>query len=275
MTRDTLPDQPVHWDTGEPPSHAPAAPADPWTALRRHTPARIALGRAGTSLPTSEVLRLAAAHAAARDAVHLPLDVAALLADLRAQGFEATTAASRATSRIEYLTRPDLGRLLAPAGIDAQPCDAGGRLCIVVADGLSAIAAQRHATPLLAALREAGVAAERLVVATQARVALGDAIGERVGALLVLVLIGERPGLSSPDSLGAYLTWAPRTGRVDSERNCVSNIRPEGLAIADAARRIAWLVRESRRRRVTGIGLKDDSEVPRVGGGGETALPAT
>ena len=280
-----LPDLPALWDDAsaenplesraESPPDPQRTPPDPWAELRRHTPARIALGRAGTSLPTSEVLRFAAAHAAARDAVHLPLDVAALRAELRAHGFDAATATSRAASRAEYLTRPDLGRQLALGDDDAASGDAASALCIVVADGLSAIAAQRHAAPLLAALRDAGVVAQRLVVATQARVALGDAIGERVGALLVLVLIGERPGLSSPDSLGAYLTWAPTTGCVDSERNCVSNIRPEGLPVADAARRIAWLVRESRRRRVTGIGLKDDSEVPRVGGDGEPALPAT
>ena len=273
MTR-TLPDHPMHWDGGEPPVHAPTPPADPWSALRRHTPGRIALGRAGTSLPTPEVLRFAAAHAAARDAVHLPLDVDTLLADLRARGFDAATAASRAGSRTEYLTRPDLGRQLAPASADALEGEGGG-LCIVVGDGLSAVAAQRHAAPLLAALREAGVVARRVVVATQARVALGDAIGERVGAEAVLVLIGERPGLSSPDSLGAYLTWAPATGRVDSERNCVSNIRPEGLPPAQAAARIAWLVRESRRRRVTGIALKDESEVPAVGADGAPPLPAT
>ena len=270
----TLPDQPVHWDSGDIPAHAPTPPADPWSALRRHTPARISLGRAGTSLPTPEVLRFAAAHAAARDAVHLPLDVEALLADLRVQGFDAATTTSRATSRIEYLTRPDLGRQLAPASADALEGEGGG-LCVVVGDGLSAVAAQRHAAPLLAALRDAGVVAARVVVATQARVALGDAIGERVGAAQVLVLIGERPGLSSPDSLGAYLTWAPKVGRVDSERNCVSNIRPEGLPLADAAARIAWLVRESQRRRVTGIALKDDSDVPAVGADGAPTLPAT
>jgi ethanolamine ammonia-lyase small subunit len=201
--------------------------------------------------------------------------VDALLADLRAHGFEATPAASRASTRPEYLTRPDLGRQLAPSAIAALQPDADGGLCIVVADGLSAIAAQRHGAPLLAALRDVGVVAGRLVVATQARVALGDAIGERVGASLALVLIGERPGLSSPDSLGAYLTWSPKVGRADSERNCVSNIRPEGLAIAAAAARIAWLVRESQRRRVTGIELKDDSEVPSVAGGAQPALPAT
>ena len=260
----TLPDQPIHWDSGDAPVHAPAPPADPWTALRRHTPARISLGRAGTSLPTAEVLRFAAAHAGARDAVHLPLDVAALRADLRDQGVEATPVASQATSRVEYLTRPDLGRQLALAGRDALDGGADGGLCVVIGDGLSAVAAQMHAAPLLAALKDRGVVADRVVVATQARVALGDEIGERVGASLVLMLLGERPGLSSPDSLGAYLTWAPKTGRADSERNCVSNIRPEGLPLADAAARIAWLVRESRRRRVTGIGLKDDSDVPAV-----------
>ena len=274
MTR-TLPDHPVHWDTGEPPTHAPAPPADPWTALRRHTPARISLGRSGTSLPTTEVLRFAAAHALARDAVHLPLDVTALLADLRAQGLDASTVASRASSRVEYLTRPDLGRQLAPAGRDALEGGAGAGLCIVVGDGLSAVAAQAHGVPLVVALRDAGVVAERIVVATQARVALGDEIGERLGASLLLMLLGERPGLSSPDSLGAYLTWAPKVGRADSERNCVSNIRPEGLALVDAAARIAWLVRESQRRRVTGIALKDNSEVPAVADDAAPALPAT
>ena len=274
MTR-TLPDHPVHWDDGEAPAHAPAPPPDPWTALRRHTPARISLGRPGTSLPTAEVLRFAAAHASARDAVHLPLDVDELRAELRNQGLDVAAVASRAGSRIEYLTRPDLGRQLAPESRDALAHDLDAGLCIVIGDGLSAVAAQTHGAPLVAALRDAGVVASRIVVATQARVALGDAIGERLGAALVLVLIGERPGLSSPDSLGAYLTWAPRIGRVDSERNCVSNIRPEGLALADAAARIAWLVRESQRRRVTGIELKDDSEVPALPGDDSPSLLAT
>ena len=262
----TLPDHPQHWDDGDSPIRTHAPPPDPWSALRRHTPARISLGRAGTSLPTAEVLRFAAAHAAARDAVHLPLDVAALLADLRAQGLDATTVTSRASSRVDYLVRPDLGRLLAPASQEALDASATCDLCIVIGDGLSAVAAQRHAAPLVAALTGLGVVADRLVVATHARVALGDAVGERLGAAMVLVLLGERPGLSSPDSLGAYLTWAPMTGRDDSERNCVSNIRPEGLAPVDAAARIAWLVCEARRRRVTGIELKDDSDVAVLGG---------
>jgi ethanolamine ammonia-lyase small subunit len=269
----TLPDQPIHWDSGEAPVRAPAPPADPWTALRRHTPARISLGRAGTSLPTSEVLRFAAAHAAARDAVHLPLDVDELVADVRAQGLDVVAVTSRAGSRVEYLTRPDLGRQLSPASRDALERDVDAGLCIVVGDGLSAIAAQSHAVPLISLLREAGIDVGLVAVATQARVALGDAIGERVGASLVLMLLGERPGLSSPDSLGAYLTWAPQAGRADSERNCVSNIRPEGLSLPAAAARIAWLVRESQRRRVTGIALKDDSDVPAVAGDDSPALP--
>jgi ethanolamine ammonia-lyase small subunit len=271
----TLPDLPMHWDDGDEPAPAPASPADPWTALRRHTPARISLGRAGTSLPTAEVLRFAAAHALARDAVHLPLDVATLLADMRASGLDAVAVASRAGSRVEYLMRPDLGRQLAPASRDALHGARAAELCIVIGDGLSAVAAQTHAVPLVAALRDAGVAAGTLVVATQARVALGDEIGQRLGAPLVLVLLGERPGLSSPDSLGAYLTWAPQAGRVDSERNCVSNIRPQGLSLPEAAARIAWLVREAQRRRVTGIELKDGSELPAVGGWPTPALPAT
>ena len=266
----TLPDLAMHWDGDDASertsARAPTSPPDPWTLLRRHTPARISLGRAGTSLPTAEVLRFAAAHAAARDAVHLPLDVDALRADLHGLGLDAVTVASRAGSRVEYLRRPDLGRQLAPESCTALDGATGHGLCIVIGDGLSAVAAQMHAVPLIAALHAAGVSASRVVVATQARVALGDEIGECVGASLVLMLLGERPGLSSHHSLGAYLTWAPKAGRVDSERNCVSNIRPEGLALPEAAARIAWLVRESQRRRVTGIELKDDSEVPAVAG---------
>jgi len=271
----TLPDHPMHWDDGDEPPRAPSPPADPWTALRRHTPARISLGRAGTSLPTAEVLRFAAAHALARDAVHLPLDVATLLADLQALGLEALSVTSRAGSRVEYLTRPDLGRQLAPASRELLQGESATGPCIVIGDGLSAVAAQTHAAPLVAALCKVGVMPGRIVVATQARVALGDEIGERLRAPLVLMLLGERPGLSSPDSLGAYLTWAPKPGRVDSERNCVSNIRPEGLPLADAAGRIAWLMHEAQRRRLTGIELKDGSELPAVGGWPTPALPPT
>jgi ethanolamine ammonia-lyase small subunit len=223
---------------------------------------------------------------------------------------------SRAATRAEYLTRPDLGRRLdddsraalerlARDGLavdltldidpDADPRTDGDTtpgaldgdahaptLCVVVGDGLSAVAGQSHAAALIDALQAAlhsgageRVAIGTVVVATQARVALGDEIGALLQAPLVLMLLGERPGLSSPDSLGAYLTWAPEPGRADSERNCVSNIRPDGLALPAAAGRIAWLVRESLRRRVTGIALKDDSEVAALDGDGNApaALP--
>ncbi len=240
-------------------------PADPWVELRRHTPARIALGRSGTSLPTAEVLRFAAAHAQARDAVHVPLDGAALLAALDADGWTALQVSSRAATRGDYLRRPDLGRRLVPPDADRVQRLASGSvdLAVVLADGLSATAAQRHGLPLLRALRAAldGAALRwaPVVVATQARVALGDEIGALLNASVVLILIGERPGLSAPDSLGAYLTHAPEIGRVDAERNCVSNIRPDGLAPERAALRVAWLVNEALRRRVSGVALKDDS----------------
>jgi ethanolamine ammonia-lyase small subunit len=248
--------------------HTPeATPADPWADLRRHTPARIALGRAGTSLPTAELLRFAAAHAQARDAVHVPLDVPALTAALLVEGWTPLTVQSRAPHRDAYLRRPDWGRRLDPASADAlQAAGNGSRgpvdLALVLGDGLSAVALQRHALPVLTALRDALAGAMTwapLVIATQARVALGDEIGALLQARLVLVLLGERPGLSSPDSLGAYLTHAPQLGCHDAQRNCVSNIRPEGLPPAAAAQRLAWLLRAALRRRTSGIALKDDS----------------
>jgi ethanolamine ammonia-lyase small subunit len=245
-------------------------PPDPWADLRRHTPARIGLGRSGVALPTAEVLRFAAAHAQARDAVHVALDSAALEQQLHIDGWRCVAVSSRATSRDEYLRRPDLGRRLAPAdAMRLKDLAAGGvDLAIVIGDGLSALAVQRHAPPLLAALRTAlgdMRTAAPLVIATQARVALADDIGALLQARIALILLGERPGLSSPDSLGAYLTHAPAIGRADAERNCVSNIRPEGLPPERAAQRIAWLVREALRRRISGIALKDDSATALLG----------
>lgn len=244
---------------------SPTTPAsDPWAELRRHTPARIALGRCGAGMPTSEVLRLASAHAQARDAVHVALDVAALRSQLKAEGWESEQVASRAASRDEYLRRPDLGRRVAEqdaarlSAIAAGPVD----LVVVLADGLSAVAVQRHGVPVLKALRDTLGGALRwapVIVATQSRVALADEVGALWGARLSLILVGERPGLSSPDSLGAYLTFDPRVGRVDAQRNCVSNIRPEGLGPDAAARRIAWLLTQAARRRLSGVALKDDS----------------
>ena len=238
---------------------------DPWAELRRHTPARIGIGRAGTSLPTRELLDFGAAHAQARDAVLLPLDVEALGAELSGANFEWLTVHSQAPSRDVYLRRPDLGRRLGAASVELlqalppHPFD----LAVVLGDGLSAIATQRHALPLLHRLQSELCQTLRwapLLIATQARVALGDEIGALLRAKAVLMLLGERPGLSSPDSLGAYLTFAPSVGRSDAERNCVSNIRPEGLGPELAAKRLAWLLREALRRRLSGVALKDDSE---------------
>ncbi|MBP7567552.1 MAG: ethanolamine ammonia-lyase subunit EutC [Burkholderiaceae bacterium] len=248
--------------------------ADPWAPLRRHTPARIALGRSGTSLPTHELLRFAAAHARARDAVHVPLDVPALLAGLQAEGQPVMCVHSRAQSRQDYLRRPDHGRALDEPSRQML-CElprARVDLAVVIGDGLSALAVQSHAAAVLQSLRRAlapragepPLAWGPTVVATQARVALADEIGAALGARLVLILLGERPGLSAADSLGAYLTHAPRVGRTDAERNCVSNIRGEGLPPEAAGRRLAWLVRESLRLGLSGIGLKDHSAIDKL-----------
>jgi len=245
---------------------APPLPvvADPWQALRALTPARIALGRTGASQPTSAQLAFGLAHAQARDAVHAPLEVAVLADALREAGFEVLHAHSRAADRPTYLRRPDLGRRLDAASLERLRGAAHGArpdLVFVVADGLSAIAVARHAVPLLRAARErlAGWRIGPVVVAEQARVALGDEVGEALGAGAVALLVGERPGLSSPDSLGVYLTWAPRVGRSDAERNCISNVRPQGLSYARAAATLAGLLEGARRLGATGVALKDES----------------
>jgi ethanolamine ammonia-lyase small subunit len=236
---------------------------DPWAVLRSATRARVALGRAGDALPTSRELEFRAAHAAARDAVHSPLDVGRLVDDL---GGDALVVASAAPDRATYLQRPDLGRRLAD-GTVLPPADAD--LAIVLADGLSPRAVQEHGPGLVAALRERllGWTLAPLVVATQARVALGDAVGAALSVRTVVVLVGERPGLSSADSLGAYLTWDPRPGRVDSERNCVSNVRPpHGLSYAQAADTVAALLSAARELGASGVALKDEGPVLPAGG---------
>ena len=250
---------------------------DPWTELRAHTAARIALGRSGASLPTTELLRFGVAHAQARDAVHLPFDVDSVRSELAAQGFETLEVESAATDRATYLHRPDLGRQLSVrsrellAGcVASRTSGTGCEVLCVTGDGLSALAVHRHAAALLIELRPRIEAAGQhefarlrlgpVVLARQARVALGDEIGAALQARVVVMLLGERPGLSSPDSLGAYVTWAPRVGRTDAERNCVSNIRPEGLAIPEAARKLAWLIGAAQQLGATGVSLKDDSD---------------
>jgi ethanolamine ammonia-lyase small subunit len=220
------------------------------------TQARLLLGRAGQAMPTSALLDFQLDHARARDAVQTSLDVAALEAAI---GRPVIVVRSRARDRVEYLRRPDLGRLLREDDVALIP-NTRDMLAIVIADGLSATAVQAHAAPLFEALvaRLPEWTIAPLVVAQQARVALGDDVGEAFGADLALVLIGERPGLSAHDSLGAYLTWAPRRGRRDNERNCISNIRPpHGLSYAVAADTIASLLRAARHQQLTGVELKD------------------
>jgi len=244
---------------------------DPWQSLATLTAARIALGRAGNSLPTDAILRFDVAHALARDAVHQALDVDGLAARWRQMGWaEPLVVHSRAMDRHTYLQRPDLGRCLDEASaalLLAQRLPHTPDVAIVIADGLSATAVHENALPLLDALLPLldGLRMAPLVIANQGRVALGDEIGVLLQTRLVLVLLGERPGLSSPDSLGAYLTFAPKVGRRDAERNCVSNIRPAGLTPAAAAAKLAWLIQSALARQLSGIGLKDDSEIPSLG----------
>lgn len=270
---------------------------NPWQALRQLTAARIALGRAGISQPTAPQLAFQLAHARARDAVHLALEAQALAQALQhglqeglqksppgaagpAQPAQSHASPDDSTStlplllhsaageRSTYLQRPDLGRRLDADSRSrlqalvrpAAPWD----IVFVIADGLSALAVEQHALPFLQALAPR-LAAEQWSVApyaivTQGRVAIGDEIGELLGAQAVVVLIGERPGLSSPDSMGLYLTWQPRCGLADAARNCISNVRPAGLQYGEAAYKLHYLLSESRRRRLSGIALKDETD---------------
>ncbi|GAB2181429.1 ethanolamine ammonia-lyase subunit EutC [Denitratisoma sp. agr-D3] len=249
-------------------STPPSLIRDPWQQLRAFTQARIALGRSGVSLPTAEVLRFGLAHAQARDAVHQPLDVTVMQARFHEAGFATLAVTSQAENRSAYLRRPDWGRRLAQesaALLQANAATLWGdapKLAFVAADGLSSLACQTHSqallqalTPYLPEIRESPV-----VIATQARVALGDEVGQLLGAEMVVVLIGERPGLSSPDSLGVYLTSRPRVGLTDADRNCISNVRPEGLDYPEAARKLAFLIAGARRLGRSGVDLKDDSD---------------
>ncbi|MGZ8802900.1 MAG: ethanolamine ammonia-lyase subunit EutC [Mycobacterium sp.] len=249
------------------------APAeDVWAPLRRVTQARIGLGRAGNSLPSQRVLEFKAAHSAARDAVHEPLDVDELSGAVEALGIGVPVHVhSRAESRSEYLRRPDLGRVPAdwtelPAPYPGQGAD----IAIVLADGLSPRALTDHATGLVAALMAEFEGHYRLappVIATQARVALGDHIGSALDVATLIVIIGERPGLSVADSLGIYLTHLPRPGRTDADRNCISNIHPpDGLGYQSAARTTAALVAGARRLGRSGVALKDTSRAAPSGG---------
>ena len=243
----------------------PTPSPDPWAGLRAFTAARIALGRSGVSVPLRAALDFRLAHAHARDAVYSTLNIEQLMAAVAALNHTTLQVHSRAQSREQYLQRPDYGRQLdeASAARLTEAAPPAGGLVIVLADGLSATAVNDHAGPLLALLlprlRATGLHPGPVVLAEQARVALGDAVGHCLRARLVLVLIGERPGLSAPNSLGAYLTYAPRPGLTDEARNCVSNIRPEGLDYPAAANRLAYLLQAAWQRQLSGVVLKDDS----------------
>ena len=248
----------------------PFDPHNPWLELRRLTPARIALGRTGTSIPTRAQLDFQYAHAQARDAVHLPFDHASLSAQLAERDREYLLLHSAATDRNTYLQRPDLGRKLsdtsAQALRDYAAAHPGGvDLVIVVADGLSALAVHRHTLPFLARFEEQmngdSWTVAPVVLVEQGRVAVADEIGELLGAKMTVILIGERPGLSSPDSLGLYFTYNPKIGLTDAYRNCISNVRLEGLSYGMAAHRLLYLMREACRRQLSGVNLKDEAQV--------------
>ncbi|MEL0169437.1 MAG: ethanolamine ammonia-lyase subunit EutC [Pseudomonadaceae bacterium] len=256
------------------PNQPGAVVENPWRRLREFTDARIGLGRAGISLPTSELLAFQLSHAQARDAVHLPLDIDALCAELAADAQltalgEPLRLHSQAVDRMTYLQRPDLGRLLDDGSREQLVelgCDKPSDLAIVIVDGLSSRAIAQNAVPFLQ--RFMGLLASELpecslaplTIVEQGRVAIGDDVGALLNARAVLLLIGERPGLSSPDSLGLYLTWAPKPGLTDAARNCISNVRPAGLPHVEGAKRALYLLREAQRLKLSGVNLKDRTE---------------
>jgi ethanolamine ammonia-lyase small subunit len=244
---------------------APGPVDAPWVRLRGVTPARIGLARTGASLATQPMLDFRLAHALARDAVHDGLDTARLAGDAAALGLPVIITDSAAGDRRTYLMRPDLGRRLGAESAARLANNASNDdLAMVIADGLSARAVQTHAIPVLALalppLRAEGWRIAPLVIVHQGRVAVGDAIAVALGVRAVAILIGERPGLSAPDSMGAYLTWRPRLDSTDAERNCISNIRPAGINYPDAAFKLTFLLRELRLHRRSGITLKDNSD---------------
>lgn len=260
----------------------PTLDLDPWAHLKTFTRARIALGRVGSSLPTKEVLDFGLAHAMARDAVHLPLDTEALASQIEAIGFSTVQLHSRAPDRSSYLLRPDWGRRLNEESLATLKLatqlnlatelqltkqQSAIDLMIVIGDGLSSLAISNHAVPLLAAMQAlipTNWLIGKVAIVKQARVAIADEIGEACNARLTIMLIGERPGLSSPDSLGIYITYAPQLSFNDANRNCISNVRPQGLNYEAAAKKMMWLVKEAMRLQVSGVALKDESDAVQI-----------
>ena len=244
---------------------------DPWQELKRFTHARIALGRAGVSIPTKAHLEFQLAHAVARDAVLLPIDTDLLFKEIKTLGLPLLELTSRVADRQEYLVRPDRGRRLSAESVallkrQETPADQGVDVAIVVADGLSTAAVQRQAVPFLNALlprlQEKGYVIAPISYVHMGRVAVGDEVGELLNARVVAVLIGERPGLSSPDSLGVYMTYDPAVGLTDERRNCISNIRPQGQSFEQAAQTLEYLLSKSMEQKISGVHLKDDQILP-------------
>ena len=243
-----------------------AVQPDPWASLKAYTPARIALGRTGTAIPLQEVLQFRLAHAHARDAVHSMLETEMLITQLQNFHLPVNLLHSQAADRYEYLQRPDKGRRLDNNSVDLLSSMSGdgaqASVAIILVDGLSATAVNRNACPLievlLPMLQAAGITIAPVSIVQQGRVAIGDEIGALLKASISVVLIGERPGLSSPDSLGIYLTHQPQVGLTDEARNCISNIRPEGLSYEAAANKLFYLIQESLRLQLSGISLKDN-----------------
>ena len=238
---------------------------DPWIALRRLTQARIALGRAGHAVPTRVLLDFQLAHAEARDAVHFSWDIDAFAGEVRGLGAEVMILDTPVGSRDGYLRRPDLGRVLTAESRDRlRKCTAGETdVALIVTNGLSSTAVERHGIPLLQAIvtgcRERQIRIAPVCLVANGRVALSDDIGSVIGARVAVIVVGERPGLSAADSLGVYLTFAPQPGNTDAERNCISNIRPpEGLGYEAAAAKLLYLTREAMRLGISGVGLKDE-----------------
>jgi len=247
--------------------------ADPWHALRSLTAARIGLARSGASLATAPLLDFRLAHARARDAVNAAFDTARIEADIGETGVPCVIGDSAAPDKRSYLMRPDLGRTLSAeteTGLRAHSNSAGFDIAFIVSDGLSALAVESHAPPLLARviprLREASLTIAPVAILRHGRVAIGDRVATLLGAQCAVVLIGERPGLSAPDSMGVYLTWMPNVRTTDADRNCISNIRPEGIGYDDAARKLVHIVMAIRAARLSGVALKDTSDSPRIVG---------
>lgn len=242
-------------------------PRDPWQSLSNFTQARIALGRTGISVPLKETLQFKLAHAHARDAVYSELNSSSIISSLQSLENDVLLLHSRAADRNQYLQRPDLGRRLDDASVnkllelEKQPIS----VAIIIADGLSANAIQQHAFPLLqlllTQLNKAEISFGPICIVEQARVAIGDEIASLLKAELSIILIGERPGLTAADSMGAYITYSPKVGLTDENRNCISNIRLEGLNYELAAEKIFYLISESLRLKLSGVSLKDDARL--------------